>query len=382
LYITIYKPVPGDYQVTGVGRGTGPYKITVARIGEVDAGESPVEIEREITGNAEPGVAIPPVVYPVEGVDSGPDLTPPVVTAPAPISVTAEEPGGIRGGSAALAAFLAGGSASDDRDPAPTRLAPQLGAIDIVATTLIPLGDSTITFRFRDAAGNVGTATSTITVNPPPDTTAPVVEPPAAISVTAEEPGGIRGGSPALALFLAGGTATDDRDPAPIRLAPQIAGTDIVATTLIPVGVTSITFRFRDAAGNIGTAESSVTVNPFPVPVCATNVTADVSISASGFRLNRTTGKFEQTVTVRGVAQVITGPLVLALDGLSPTATVVGAPGVTGCAAPAGSPFVVLNVGADGRLNIGEASKARIAFDNPTRARITYVPRILSGTPR
>lgn len=94
-----------------------------------------------------------------------------------------------------------------------------------------------------------------------PDNQAPVVTPPASITVTATEATGARGSaSAALASFLAGGTATDNADPAPVRLAPQVAGADVDNTTLFPVGTTTVTFRFQDVAGNIGTATANVTV--------------------------------------------------------------------------------------------------------------------------
>jgi hypothetical protein len=79
--------------------------------------------------------------------------------------VAATEAGGARGSAlATLAAFLAGGSASDAVDPSPVRLAPQVAGVDATNSTLFPLGSSTVTFRFQDAAGNVGSATTTLIV--------------------------------------------------------------------------------------------------------------------------------------------------------------------------------------------------------------------------
>jgi hypothetical protein len=94
-----------------------------------------------------------------------------------------------------------------------------------------------------------------------PDTTPPVVTPPANISIPATEAGGARGGaSLLLAAFLAGGTAVDNVDPSPVRLAPEVGGTPVDNTSLFPVGATSVAFRFQDASGNIGTAAATVTV--------------------------------------------------------------------------------------------------------------------------
>jgi hypothetical protein len=93
------------------------------------------------------------------------DTDPPAVTAPAPLTVAATEAGGARGSAAAaLAAFLADGTAVDAADPAPVRLAPQVGGSDVTSATLFPIGATQVTFRFKDASGNIGTATSTVTV--------------------------------------------------------------------------------------------------------------------------------------------------------------------------------------------------------------------------
>jgi len=41
---------------------------------------------------------------------------------------------------------------------------------------------------------------------------------------------------------------------------PQVGGADVDNNTLFPVGATTVTFRFKDTAGNIGTATAKVTV--------------------------------------------------------------------------------------------------------------------------
>jgi len=93
------------------------------------------------------------------------------------------------------------------------------------------------------------------------DNTPPVVTPPASITVAATEAGGARpSASTALASFLAGGSATDTGDPAPIRLTPQVEGADVTSGTLFPMGLTTVTFRYKDHSNNIGTATSTATV--------------------------------------------------------------------------------------------------------------------------
>ena len=105
------------------------------------------------------------------------DTTAPVVTAPAAISVAATEVGGARGNvttssaSQLVSAFLSGASAIDVRDPAPVREVPQAtinaSAIAATVSTLFPIGTTNVVFRFHDASGNVGSASSAITVLPP-----------------------------------------------------------------------------------------------------------------------------------------------------------------------------------------------------------------------
>jgi hypothetical protein len=49
-------------------------------------------------------------------------------------------------------------------DPAPIKLNPQAGGVDVDNNTLFPLGTTEVAFRFQDASGNVGTAVAEVTV--------------------------------------------------------------------------------------------------------------------------------------------------------------------------------------------------------------------------
>lgn len=100
-----------------------------------------------------------------------PDVTPPVVTAPANITIVASECGAggppspqqaTSGTSATLSTFLSAGTALDACGAA--MLAPQVGGLDVTAATGFPLGTTTVTFRAQDAVPNVGTATATVAV--------------------------------------------------------------------------------------------------------------------------------------------------------------------------------------------------------------------------
>jgi beta-lactam-binding protein with PASTA domain len=91
--------------------------------------------------------------------------TSPVVTAPTSISIPATQAtGATAAASPALAAFLAGATALENITPTPAQLAPQAGGVAVTSTTLFPVGTTTVTFSFKDSNGNVGSATSTVTV--------------------------------------------------------------------------------------------------------------------------------------------------------------------------------------------------------------------------
>ena len=100
------------------------------------------------------------------------DTTPPAVTAPDPLTVWASAPGGATPSTSdALRVFLKRAAAGDVGDAAPERLAPLLGGAEVGDETLFttdpPDGAEewhTVTFRFRDRSGNVGTAESWVRV--------------------------------------------------------------------------------------------------------------------------------------------------------------------------------------------------------------------------
>jgi len=93
------------------------------------------------------------------------DSEPPAVTPPAAITIPATQANGaLPPASPALTAFLAAGSASDAWDPAPIRLSPQVGGIDVTSSTLFPIGATSVVFRYKDHSNNIGSATTTVTV--------------------------------------------------------------------------------------------------------------------------------------------------------------------------------------------------------------------------
>jgi hypothetical protein len=91
--------------------------------------------------------------------------TAPLVTAPAPVTIPATQAAGATGSaSPALTAFLAGATAVESISPPPVQLPREVGGVRVSNTTLFPVGTTTVTFIFKDSNGNVGSATSTVTV--------------------------------------------------------------------------------------------------------------------------------------------------------------------------------------------------------------------------
>lgn len=96
------------------------------------------------------------------------DTVAPVVTPPQSISIVATQLGGATAsGSSALAAFLAGSSASDAVDSNPVRLTPMVAGAPITNVLVFPLGQTQVTFSFKDSSSNIGSATAMVTVTAP-----------------------------------------------------------------------------------------------------------------------------------------------------------------------------------------------------------------------
>ncbi|MBI2828014.1 MAG: DUF4892 domain-containing protein [Acidobacteria bacterium] len=123
-----------------------------------------------------------------------------------------------------------------------------------------------------------------IMVTAPRDSTAPAVSPPGdvRVEIRARETSAPVS-HPNIAAFLAGATASDNRDG-------TIAARALNPPASFPVGDTAVTFEAVDAAGNRGTASARVTVvkapNGVPVAVDDTTgiqagTTAQVSVTAN-----------------------------------------------------------------------------------------------------
>jgi Bacterial Ig-like domain (group 3)/PKD domain len=135
------------------------------------------------------------------------------------------------------------------------------GGAAAVSLSILSVGTHSITVVYSGDSSNSTSTSSILSEVISPAAAPPVVTPPANIAIPATQAGGATGSaSPALAGFLAGGTAASTVSPAPVQLPPQVGGISVGNTTLFPVGTTTVTFLFKDANGNIGSATSAVTV--------------------------------------------------------------------------------------------------------------------------
>lgn len=203
------------------------------------------------------------------------DTRPPVVHAPTALVTGCSTPGGATAAtSPPLAAFLSAATATDVVDTAPTALAPQVGGVDVTPSTPFPATGvpRAVRFRFRDDAGNVGTADANVTIS---DTIPPVVALTAVPAVVPPAPASLF----AVAVTPA---ATDACGVATYRLksitsnAPALDATDVVGAAIgaddrafhlraRPAGpgvdrLYRVVYEARDAAGNVGTATAFVRV--------------------------------------------------------------------------------------------------------------------------
>jgi hypothetical protein len=113
--------------------------------------------------------------------------------------------------------------------------------------------------------------------------------------------------------------------------------------------------------------------------LCAADLNTDVSVSRGGFRLNRTTKRYVQQVTIKNTGtEYVNGPIALGLDGLSANASLTNMN--NSCGLPA-VPNININLGADNVLSPGETVSVVLEFSNSTNKPIAYTPRMLLMAP-
>ncbi|MCG8487333.1 MAG: HYR domain-containing protein, partial [Chromatiales bacterium] len=191
------------------------------------------------------------------------DTTPPVVTAPADITIEA---------TAELTPVVLGtATATDDVDGDLTPTADQSGPFGV--------GTHSVVWSATDSAGNSGTATQTVVVE---DTTAPVITAPVDVSVTETPPATVAiGTASATDIFTV--TITSD------------------APATFPAGTTVVTWTATDANGNSSSATQNVTVTaPADTTPPVVTAPADITIEATAVQTPVTLGNATATDDVDG----------------------------------------------------------------------------------
>ena len=132
------------------------------------------------------------------------------------------------------------------------------------------VGLYTLTYTISDSAGNAAMpVTRSVSVQ---DGDAPVVIPPANITVAATDAEGTVVDHHAIATLLAAATAHDNVDGVITDISHN-------APTMFPIGVTKVTFSATDNSGNTGNAQSTVTVADQSGPVIALNGNGSITLN-------------------------------------------------------------------------------------------------------
>ena len=186
------------------------------------------------------------------------DNVPPVVIAPANITVAAVDANGTANTQSTIVAFLNAASASDAVD------GPRTVTHD--APAIFPLNLTTVTFTATDLSGNIGSATATVNVT---DQTAPEITLIGASSIT------LNVGD----VFIdPGSNVTDNVDTGLIATVTGTVDTTVVASY-------TLTYAASDAAGNTAL---TVTRQVIVVDDAAPVITAPASITVAATDANGT----------------------------------------------------------------------------------------------
>ena len=111
-------------------------------------------------------------------------------------------------------------------------------------------------------------------------------------------------------------------------------------------------------------------------PLAPQDLTARMNITRSGFRVDRTTGYFVQTVQItNGQTVPVIGPMYFAVTGLPGGVTLANS-GSTKSIPPVGSPYLTLSTPDGITLQPGASLTLTLQFLNPSRTRINYTPKV------
>ena len=137
-------------------------------------------------------------------------------------------------------------------------------------------------------------------------------------------------------------------------------------------GTDTFTFSANDGLLPSNVATVTVTINAVCTP--ASNISTSVGVTMAAPKLNRKTGRYTQTVTLKNNGGATSGPVSLVLDQLSTNATLFNAAGTTACAPPLGSPYINFQF-SPGK----KPTTVTLEFANPSGQPVAYTARVLAG---
>lgn len=147
---------------------------------------------------------------------------------------------------------------------------------------------------------------------------------------------------------------------------------------ILPYNKAQLDAAPANVSGRIPTVVSRFSMTPL---ASETYVPSNITVTRSGFVLNRRTNQVVQQVTLTNSGSTpIASPLSLALDNLSANVTLANAAGTTTTLAPTGSPYVSIPLGPDNILSVGENAVVTLEFTNAVQAGVTYDSRVIAGS--
>ncbi|WP_158285778.1 HYR domain-containing protein [Pseudohoeflea suaedae] len=220
-------------------------------------------------GAAADGVGNPTLASNTLSLTAGTDSEDPVVVVPSNIAVETDP------GQATAVVTYANPTATDDVGVVS---GPTLTA-GLASGAAFPVGETTVTYEAEDAAGNVGSASFTVTVE---DKEKPVIQPIAPLTLEADPSGTRRVGI---------STLVDDNVDTGLQPVFALNGTTIPTTYDFPIGVNNVTINAVDSAGNAADEVIFVlTITPGATPVSPIITTAEINPNRS--------------MTIRGTAEI------------------------------------------------------------------------------
>jgi VCBS repeat-containing protein len=236
-------------------------------------------------------------------------------------------------------------------------------------------GSDTFTFKVNDGIADSNVATVTVSISP-------VNDAPLAANAT----GSVLAGQTRSGMLVA-----SDADGDPLTYAIVSNGTQGTSTITnsstgaytyeASVGSSGTdTFTFKTNDSTVDSNAAMVTMTIAAPSACAADVTAVVEVVGSASRIDRKTGNLTQKVTLKNVgSSSLAGPIVLVLDSLPSGLNVINPSGTTACTAPFGSPYVMVNIGADSVLKVRERATVELRFTQAGSAPLNYTARVLAG---